>query len=123
MSPQTVSKLRRILSLGALLSCFGASVALAHAQLRAAAPAKDSETASPAEVVLTFSEAVTPAIMTLADQGGHEVKAVGTPKADGNTLHLPITAKLAPGLYTVTYRIAGADTHVVNGTLAFTVTK
>jgi len=97
--------------------------ALAHAKLLSSVPAKDTEGGSPAEIVLTFSEAVTPAIVTLADQDGHGVKTIGAPRAEGAALHVPVTAKLAPGHYTLTYRIAGADTHVVNGALTFVVAK
>lgn len=97
--------------------------ALAHAKLLSSTPSKDAAGASPAEIVLTFSEAVTPAAVTLADQDGHDVKTIGAPRADGAALHVPVTAKLAPGHYTLTYRIAGADTHVVNGALTFVVAK
>ncbi|MBX7197967.1 MAG: copper resistance protein CopC [Rhodospirillaceae bacterium] len=114
---------RRIV-LGALagLAAFGvATAAFAHAKLQSSMPAKDASGASPAEIVLTFSEAVTPAIVILADQDGHEVKSLGAARADGAALHVPVTAKLAPGHYTFTYRVAGADTHAVNGTLTFIV--
>jgi methionine-rich copper-binding protein CopC len=108
-------------SLGIISSGFMAGEAFAHAKLMSSMPAKDAEGASPADIVLTFSEPITPAVVTLSDQEGHDVKTIGTPRADTNTLHLPVTGKLAPGHYTVTYRIAGADTHVVNGTLTFVV--
>ena len=111
------------LCLGVFASGMAASEALAHAKLLSSLPAKDAEGASPAEIVLTFSEAITPAVVTLAGEDGHEVKAVGAPRADGAALHVPVTAKLNPGRYTLTYRIAGADTHAVNGTLTFIVGK
>lgn len=111
------------LCLGVFASGIAASDALAHAKLLSSLPAKDAEGAAPAEIVLTFSEAVTPAVVTLAGEDGREIKAVGTPRADGATLHVPVTSKLAPGRYTLSYRIAGADTHAVNGTLTFVVGK
>lgn len=95
--------------------------ALAHAKLLASVPAKDAQGPSPAEIVLTFSEAVIPAAVTLADQGGTEIKSLGVARPDGGTLHVPVTAKLAPGRYTLTYRVAGADTHAINGVLTFVV--
>ena len=113
-----------------LAACVGAVAfaaivpeALAHAKLMSSSPAKDAEGASPGEIALTFSEPVTPAVVTLSDQDGHEVKTVGAPRTEANTLHLPVNGKLAPGRYTLTYRIAGPDTHVVNGALTFVVAK
>lgn len=98
-----------------------AGSAFAHAKLMSSSPAKDAAGAAPVEIVLTFSEAVTPAVVTLADQEGHEVKSLGAARADGSTLHVPVTAKLAAGRYTFTYRVAGSDTHAVNGALTFIV--
>ena len=106
---------------GVLVFGLAAPDAFAHAKLLSSVPAKDAEGATPAEIVLTFNEAVTPAVVTLADQAGHEIKTVGAPRAEDATLHVPVTGKLAPGHYTLSYRIAGADTHVVNGTLTFVV--
>ena len=85
-------------------------------------PAKDSTITAPLhEIVLTFSEAVTPAVVSIADQDGHPVKAVGALRADGATVHLPLTAPLPEGHYIVTWRVAAADTHVSNGTIPFAV--
>lgn len=96
--------------------------AFAHAKLLLSVPAKDAQGASPAEIVLTFSEAVIPATVRLTDQGGTEIKSLGVARPGGSTLHVPVTAKLAPGRYTLTYRVAGADTHAINGILTFVVT-
>jgi methionine-rich copper-binding protein CopC len=104
-----------------LIALVVAHSALAHAKLLSSMPAKDAAGASPTEIVLTFSEAVTPASVTLADQDGHEVKSLGAARAEGAALHVPVTAKLMPGRYTLSYRIAGADTHAVNGALTFVV--
>ena len=107
--------------LAGLIVMLAAGSALAHAKLLSSSPAKDAAGASPSEIVLTFSEAVTPAVVTLADQDGHEVKSLGPARPDGGALHVPVAAKLAAGRYTLTYRVAGADTHAVNGTLTFVV--
>ena len=99
-----------------------ASPAFAHAKLQESAPAKDATVSTPlTEVVLTFSEALSVATVQVLDQDGHEVKAVGALKRDGKTLHLPLTAKLPEGHYTVTWRVTGDDTHVVTGSLPFAV--
>jgi hypothetical protein len=98
------------------------SAAWAHAALRESVPAKDATVSTPlTEVVLTFSEPLSVASVQLLDQDGHEVKAVGPVKRDGKTLHLPVTAKLPEGHYTVTWRVTGDDTHVVTGSLPFAV--
>lgn len=112
---------KRLLAAAGFAVAMSSADAFAHAKLMSSAPAKDASGASPAEIVLTFSEAVTPAIVTLADQGGAEVKSLGAARADGAMLHVPVTGKLAPGRYTLTYRVAGADTHAVNGALTFVV--
>lgn len=109
--------------LAGLVALSAASGAFAHAKLQSSTPAKDASGASPPEIVLTFSEAVTPAVVALADQDGRDIKALGAARAEGAVLHVPVTAKLAPGRYTMTYRVAGADTHAVNGTLTFIVSN
>lgn len=112
---------RRVFLVTGFATAMWASEAFAHAKLLSSAPAKDVAGASPAEIVLTFSEAVSPAAITLADQGGGEVKSLGAARGEGSTLHVPVIGKLAPGRYTLSYRVAGADTHAVNGALTFVV--
>lgn len=104
-----------------VMTLLAAGNAFAHAKLLSSSPTKDAAGAAPQEIVLTFSEAVTPAAVTLADQDGREVKFLGAARPDGSALHVPVTAKLAAGRYTLSYRVAGADTHAVNGTLTFIV--
>ena len=119
-----VKRAGSLAALGILLSFAGVTPAFAHAHLTASVPEKDATVSAPlTEVVLTFTEAVTPAMMQILDQDGHNVKSVGKPHAEGTTLHLPITAQLPDGHYTVTWRVAGTDTHVVTGSLAFAVAK
>ncbi len=112
---------KRLSALAGFMALTASSSAFAHAKLLSSSPAKDVAAAAPTEIVLTFSEAITPAVVTLSDQDGHEVKSLGAARADGSTLHVPVTARLAAGRYIFTYRVAGADTHAVNGTLSFVV--
>src|SRR3954469_24302628 len=96
--------------------------ALAHAKLQESAPAKDAAISTAlTEVVLTFSEPLSVAAVQVLDKDGHEVKTVGALKRDGKTVHLPLTAKLPEGQYTVTWRVTGDDTHVVPVSLPFAV--
>ena len=109
---------------GLLIAALNATPAFAHAHLQSSIPDKDATVSTPlTEIVVTFNEPVTPAVMNVLDQDGQPVKTVGQPRAEGNSLHLPLTARLAPGHYTATWRVAGSDTHVVTGSLAFVVAK
>jgi methionine-rich copper-binding protein CopC len=99
-----------------------AAPASAHAKLQDSVPAKDATVSTPlTEVVLTFSEPLSVAAVQVLDKDGHEIKAVGAVKRDGKILHVPLTAKLPDGHYTVTWRVTGDDTHVVTGSLPFAV--
>jgi methionine-rich copper-binding protein CopC len=100
--------------------------ARAHGHLVKAAPAVDGHIASiPTLLRLSFSEAPTPAVsrITLFDAAMQPVSlgAIAADPKDGKTLSVAITGKMAPGRYTVRWKIAGDDGHPVNGTYAFTV--
>ena len=100
--------------------------ARAHGHLVKAEPAVDGHVVSiPTLLRLSFSEAPTPALsrITLFDAAMQPVSlgAVAVDPKDGKTLLAAITGKMAPGRYTVRWKIAGDDGHPVNGTFAFTV--
>ncbi|MDB5453854.1 MAG: copper resistance protein [Caulobacteraceae bacterium] len=103
-----------------------AGAALAHPHVVSATPAQDSQvTGSPKVVRIKFNEAPTAAFSAIAlkDAAGKPVKTgkVGVDKADKTVLTAPIAQTLAPGVYKVTWRAAGSDTHKVDGTYSFTV--
>lgn len=102
-----------------------ASPAFAHAHLDHANPPDGASVAAPSELVLSFSEHLVAALSgaTLATEQG---EAIPTGKAaldgaDPATLHVPIGAKLKPGLYVVNWRATSVDTHHTTGSYKFTV--
>jgi hypothetical protein len=99
-----------------------ASGAQAHTHLKEALPADGSTVKAPPEqIMLTFSQAARLTALTIRKEGGEEVKLAPLPP--GTSAHLMVPApKLAPGKYTVSYRVVSDDNHVMSGKLHFTVT-
>ncbi len=114
--------MRRRFWLAALLA--GApSAALAHAHLADSKPAADSTVAKPAELSLSFTEALEKPFSTVAlqDAAGHPV-AGGTLRPDADATHLVLTLPaLLPGVYTVVWHATSVDTHRTAGRFSFTV--
>jgi methionine-rich copper-binding protein CopC len=103
----------------------GASLALAHSELRQAEPAPDSRHKSPpSEVRLTFTERLEPAYSTLRvdDADGVEVDRQDAHVDPNDPLLLRASLKpLDPGAYTVTWRALSLDPHMSEGHFAFQV--
>lgn len=103
-------------------------LALAHAKLVSSFPAANKTVSeAPRELRLTFSEKPELAVsrVTLL-AGGRDTVATGKVGADAKaaeTLVVPVTGALAPGSYTVRYRVAGKDGHPIGGSYVFTVGK
>ncbi|WP_245722326.1 copper resistance CopC/CopD family protein [Micromonospora matsumotoense] len=99
-----------------------ATPAAAHAALVATSPVRDAViSAPPGEVVLVFSEAVSPVIGRVQVLGpdGRRV-TVGEPVAQGATLRIPVRVPDRPlGTYLVSYRVISADSHPVAGSFAY----
>ncbi|MGX6605305.1 copper resistance CopC/CopD family protein [Micromonosporaceae bacterium Da 78-11] len=110
-----------LVALGALLAPAGP--AEAHAALLGASPAPGSIVgSSPTEIVVTFSEAITPVTgrVQVLDPDGKRISGVAT--AAGNTLRIPVRRATQPlGTYLVSYRVVSADSHPVGGALTFSV--
>jgi methionine-rich copper-binding protein CopC len=101
------------------------AVSMPHAALIRASPAARAALAhAPTRVELTFSERVEPAYsrMSVWDAAGRQVEhqTVGVGPDDPRVLSLALPP-LAPGTYTVRYRVLSVDSHVVEGTFPFTV--
>ena len=100
--------------------------AFAHAFLDGAVPRVGSEiAASPAEIVLHFTQGIEPAFSKLEvrDPAGASVVA-GAPHAAGDPTHFAVPVKqLAPGVYTVIWHVTSVDTHKTQGKFHFTVTR
>lgn len=99
-----------------------APAASAHAELLRATPASDAVvTAAPVNVVLQFGED----ILTMASNIITVIGPDGSQVDNGNTLVNGDTAAVGlvditdAGSYTVTYRIASADGHVVTDSYSF----
>jgi methionine-rich copper-binding protein CopC len=99
---------------------------LAHPLPKAATPAPNAAlTASPPEIRITFSEPLVAAFsgLDLTDAAGKPV-ALGPATVDpddNKVLVATLKAQLASGVYTVSWRAVGADTHHVAGHYSFQV--
>lgn len=97
--------------------------ALAHAELAAATPEPDAVLAeAPAEVAVTFSEPVEPAFTTLSvtDAAGAPVHH-GAPRVEQGATVAVAVGPLAPGTYTVAWKVTSVDTHGSEGAYRFSV--
>lgn len=95
--------------------------AQAHTVLSASKPAnEDVVTASPQELILTFSTEVRLTALSMLDGAGHTVELGSLPDASRKEFVLAIPV-LESGDYTVSWRAVGADTHVVSGEFEFVV--
>jgi methionine-rich copper-binding protein CopC len=109
------------------LLSFSQSAAFAHADLKASTPAAGSSVADLKEIRLGFSEGVSPKFSgaDLKDEAGKAV-AVGPASIDPKNkkeLIVPVSAKLAPGTYTVEWHAVSDDSHRVKGQFSFKVTQ
>lgn len=121
----------RISTISALLASVVAVTAAAplfgarHNRLLRAEPGVDSTVKQPpAQIRLWFKEAPELAVSSikLADAAAKPV-ATGEVKAtdDKTSIAAAVTAPLPPGKYTVTWKTAGVDGHVIRGSFGFTV--
>jgi copper transport protein len=102
----------------------GTTAASAHATLESSSPADgQSVPASPSEIRITFSEAVTTISggLSVLDADGKTVDVGNSEVVDGRTLVAPISETLSDGTYVTTYRVLSADGHPVSGSLLFGV--
>ena len=96
-----------------------------HNRLVKAEPGVDSTVAkSPAELRLWFKEPPELAVSSIRlTDAGAKPFATGEVKATNDKLSIavPVTASLPAGKYTVTWKTAGSDGHVIRGSFGFTV--
>jgi copper resistance protein C len=97
--------------------------ALAHNQLVAATPSRDSTVAAaPTAVRLVFTERLNPDFTTVAVSDAARTRVpTGPPTIDGVTGTVPISGALGNGVYTVAYRVVSVDGHTVQGSYTFTL--
>lgn len=115
------------IALTAALIVLAASPVRAHPTLEEAAPFPQTTLRQgPTTIRLVFSEAVIPAFsrITLTRQDGLAVKTGAPLKgADQKVLAVPVSGRLTPGAYKVEWRVVSKDTHRVEGSYAFTLSK
>lgn len=98
------------------------NVALAHAMLiETGPPSKSNLETAPTEIVLIFSEAVTPVVFRLFDIEGKAIAEIDKPHGKSSRLHLPLQPPIPDGQYLVSYRVMSADTHPIVGAFSFSV--
>lgn len=108
----------RTLALSLLMTV--AVTAQAHTHLASSVPADKSRVKAPAAIELHFSDAAKLTALTLqkGNEAAQPVKSL--PTAAAADLSVPMPA-LTPGDYTVNWRVAGDDGHVMSGKFGFTV--
>ena len=109
---------REILALFGILSLGG--TAFAHSHLEKSTPADGSTVAvAPTELALQFAKPARLTMATIQKEGG-ELQKLTAPESTAAQLNVPLP-KLTAGKYTVKLRFAGADGHVMDGALHFSV--
>ncbi|MGY5778954.1 copper homeostasis periplasmic binding protein CopC [Rhizobium sp. LEGMi135b] len=102
-----------------------AGQALAHAHLKISTPAADSTIKqAPSVLDLSFTESLNLKFSgaTVTGPDRKTIKTGGAALTDGDkTLTVPVSDKLAPGKYTVKWRVLSTDGHKTNGSYSFTV--
>ena len=123
----------RLLILGIAMTLFATLPALAdhhthhdemggHAMMAGATMPADGAVleASPEQIMIQFGHAMTPQMVRLTTLTGEVIELDPGEKAATDHLMLPVPA-LQPDDYTVDWRAAGANGHVMSGSFSFTV--
>src|SRR6266508_808781 len=94
----------------------------AHTQVTASLPADGAAIGTmPERVLLTFSDPLDPSTVQVNVTGPNRTPAIAGPvSVRGRTAQQPVRAS-GNGTYLVSYEVISADTHVVKGTLTFTL--
>lgn len=103
----------------------GAGPAAAHAALLSSDPADQSSlSAGPAEVTLTFNEAISPNFATLTVVGPDgNLWSKGDATVAGPTVAVKVGDLGPAGEYKIAFRVTSADGHVIDGVRGFTLTQ
>lgn len=115
-----VTRSAAVLAAAALAGVLTAAPAGAHTSLAGADPARGATVPSPARIRLTYTDPVTlPRVIVLDSRGGHH--EAGRAQAAGNHVTQRVAGPLAPGVYTVGWRVVAEDGHPATGEYRFTV--
>jgi len=109
-------------TLGVFSNLTSVGPAFAHSQLLASTPASGSEVTAPTELVLSFSEAIEPALskaeLTCAEG---KISGLGQSRVDANGKTLRISLPpLPPGKCEVSWIAVSVDGHRTHGEFTFT---
>jgi methionine-rich copper-binding protein CopC len=97
-----------------------ATPALAHTTLISAVPGKNATVATLTQIKLTYADPVRfPRVVVMDASGGRHES--GRPYVVDNTVTEKVAGPLAPGVYTVGWRVVAPDGHPVTGDYHFTV--
>lgn len=122
-----ISRLTRLILVAAALTLalalgVSAGPAFAHDQLVEATPGDgDSVDAAPDAVKMVFSGSPQKVGNQIRVEHDGQNVATGEPETQFHTITQSLDAELAPGDYTVDWRIVSEDGHPVSGTFSFTV--
>lgn len=109
----------------AVIGVLAAPSALAHAVLVASSPPDGSRLESaPRQVRLDFDEPVQPvadSVIALSETGQRVSTGVVQRSADGRSVVVLMQPDVATGVYSVTWRVISADSHIVSGSIRFGV--
>lgn len=104
-----------------LVSFLMAQSASAHAHLEKSTPSENSVlTSAPTTLEMTFSEAARLTALSIQKDQDPKLPIKNLPTAVEPTVRVALPA-LAPGAYTVSWRVVSPDGHVMSGSLHFTI--
>jgi copper transport protein len=110
-------------ALAPVVLLLASTAALAHAHLEKATPADGSViTTAPQHLVLEFSEPARLATLSISRDGGSRSKLAPLPQQPQQRIAVTLP-DLLPGTYVVSWRVVGADGHVVPGQIRFTLRR
>jgi len=112
--PKSLSFL--ILAMGLLF----AAPAQAHSTLASSIPADGSTVSAPTTVMMTFTRELRLVTVRLTAENFDESLAVDRSAPAGKSFSVPLPA-VAPATYTVKWRAAATDGHIMTGSFSFTV--
>ncbi len=96
--------------------------ASAHAHLLQAQPADGSTvSAAPAQFMLKFSEVSHLTALSLQKQGEPEARRIAPLPTEASAQFTLPAPRLEPGVYELRYHVLSADSHVVAGSVHFTI--
>ena len=118
-----MSQIIRALGWSFVFVAFAVATTLAHLAATKTTPEADEVlTSSPHHVQVWFTQDPDPAVSQLTLEGpAGDVELGDTEVAAEKSLMAMVPGELAPGSYTVSWRTAGDDGHVLRGDFSFTV--